>query len=148
VAGSREVVYYLQHGAAPFMFSAALCRAGVGAARAALRVLAAEPERLVRLRGNAARLRGGLRGLGYDVGGSESCVVPVVLGDEERTLALARGLFDRGVLVSAVIHPAVARGQARLRLCATAAWTDADLDEALGAFAALRRPARLRVAGV
>jgi 8-amino-7-oxononanoate synthase len=147
VAGSRELVYYLQHGAAPFMFSAALCPAAVGAARASLRVLAEEPERLDALRRNAARLREGLRGLGYDVGGSESCVVPVVLGDEERTLAVARGLFDRGVLVSAVIHPAVAHGQARLRLCATAAWTAADVEEALDAFAAVRPPARLRVAG-
>lgn len=147
VAGSRELIYYLQHGAAPFMFSAALCPAAAGTARASLRVLRAEPERLAALRRNAALLRDGLRALGYDVGGSESAVVPVILGDEERTLEVARELFDRGVLVSAVIHPAVARGQARLRLCATAAWTPDDVEEALAAFAALRRPARCVAGG-
>jgi 8-amino-7-oxononanoate synthase len=138
VAGRRDSMIYLQHGAAPFMFSAALCPAAAAAARAALRVVAAEPERRTAMRRNALRLRDGLRGLGYDTGASQSPIVPVVLGADDAAFRLARDLFARGIIATAVIPPAVPRRAARLRLCATAAHTAADIDEALEAFRALR----------
>ncbi|HYY55729.1 MAG TPA: pyridoxal phosphate-dependent aminotransferase family protein [Pyrinomonadaceae bacterium] len=138
VAGSKELVMYLQHAAAPFMFSAALCPAATAAALEALRVLKAEPERLDKLRHNAEKLRRGLDGLGFDTGTSSTCIVPVVLGDEEAAYDIARRLYDLGIFVSAVVHPAVARGAAILRLCATAAQTSQDLDEVLEAFRMVR----------
>jgi glycine C-acetyltransferase len=139
LAGGRELMIYLQHGAAPFMFSAALCPAATAAAREALRVLAAEPERLTRLRRNADRLRCGLADLGYDTGRSETPIIPVIQGDNVAAFRLARSLLDLGIMASAVIPPAVPRSEARLRLCATAAQTPADLDQALDAFARLAR---------
>jgi 8-amino-7-oxononanoate synthase len=145
LAGSRELIIYLQHGAAPFMFSAALCPAAAAAAREALRVLAAEPDRLTRLHRNADRLRDGLRDLGYDTGASQTPIIPVVLGANEAAFGLARSLFGLGILAAAVIPPAVPRGAARLRLCATAAHSPADLEAALEAFARLR-PRRAAVA--
>ncbi len=150
LAGGRELMIYLQHGAAPFMFSAALCPAAAAAAREALRVLAAEPERLTRLRRNADHLRDGLADLGYDTGWSESPVIPVILGDNEAAFRLARSLLDLGIVASAVIPPAVPRGGSRLRLCATAAQTPGDLDLALDAFARLARarPATASSAGL
>jgi 8-amino-7-oxononanoate synthase len=138
LAGSRELVAYLQHGAAPFMFSSALCPAAAAAALAALRVLQAEPWRLVAAHRNAARLRDGLRALGEDTGGSSTCIVPVLLGGRETAFSVARVLFARGVLASAVVPPAVPQDAARLRLCATAAHSDEDLAEALAAFAQVR----------
>ena len=134
LAGGRDLIVYLQHVTAPFWFSAALCPSAVGAALAALRVARREPGRLEALRRNAGTLRAGLRARGYDTGNSTSAIVPVLLGDEVATWQLARRLFGEGVLVSAVVHPAVPRGSARLRLCATAAQSPADLDEALDAF--------------
>jgi glycine C-acetyltransferase len=138
VAGSRELIVYLQHAAAPFVFSSALCPAATAAAREALRLLRAEPERVITLRDNGDTLRCGLRTLGYDTGESESCIVPVMLGEDETAYRTARRLRSLGVLVTAVVRPAVPRGAARLRLCATAAHTAADLDEALDAFAVQR----------
>ncbi|HXY20962.1 MAG TPA: aminotransferase class I/II-fold pyridoxal phosphate-dependent enzyme [Gemmatimonadales bacterium] len=138
LAGGRALIYYLQHGAAPFMFSAALCPAAAAAAAESLRVLAAEPERLARLRDNAARLRAGLQETGYDTGASSTPIVPVMLGSDEAAFRTARRLFDLGILASAVIPPAVPHGAARLRLCATAAHARADIDDALEAFAGLR----------
>ncbi len=138
VAGTQELVMYLQHAAAPFMFSAALCPAAAAAALESLRVLKAEPERLYKLRHNAERLRSGLNELGYDTGASSTCVVPVLLHDEEATYRIARRLYELGIFVSAVVHPAVPRGAAMLRLCATAAQTAQDLDEALEAFRLVR----------
>lgn len=134
IAGRRELIVYLQHGAAPFMFSAALPPAAAGAARTALQVLAQEPWRVARAHENAGYLRDGLREMGLDPGRSETCIVPIMLGSNEAALRATRKLLDLGVMASAVIPPAVPRGRARLRLCATAAQTRHDLDEALDAF--------------
>lgn len=134
LAGRRDLIVYLQHASAPFWFSAALAPAAAGAALEALRVARREPERLEALRRNTIRLREGLRARGYDTGDSLSAIVPVMVGEEVAAWKLARRLFDEGVLASAVVHPAVKRGSARLRLCATAGQSSADLDEALDAF--------------
>jgi 8-amino-7-oxononanoate synthase len=139
LAGSRQVILYLQHGSAPFMFSAALCPAAAGAALAALDVIEREPERIGRLWENVAFLHESLRGLGYDLGSSASPVIPVIAGSDESAYRLARHLFDLGFLASAVVFPAVPPGSARLRLCATAAQDRAMLEEAAAAFAAYPR---------
>lgn len=137
VAGSRELVVYLQHAAAPFVFSSAPCPAATAAARAGLEAAFGEPARRARMQENATRLRDGLRALGYDTGDSTSAIVPVIVGTDRAAFALARGLFDRGILATPVVHPAVPAGGARLRLCATAAHRDEDVAEALDAFRAL-----------
>ena len=134
IAGRRDVILFLQHTAAPFSFSAALAPASAGAALEALRVVRREPERLDALRRNADTLRVGLRARGYDTGNSASAIVPVLVGEDVAAWRLARRLLDEGVLVSAVVHPAVRRGAARLRLCATATQSAIDLEEALEAF--------------
>ena len=134
VAGPADLITYLQHAGAPFIFSAALCPAATGAARAALRVIDAEPDRIERMRRRAARLREGLRALGRDTGTSTTAIVPVLVGGDVMAYTLARRLLDQGLLVTAVVHPAVARGAARLRLCATAGHSEQDIDDALDAF--------------
>jgi len=138
LAGSRALVIYLQHVTAPFWFSAALCPAAVGAALEALRVLQREPARLGRLRRNAALLRDGLRSRGYDTGASAGPIIPVIVGTNDAAWRLAWRLFDRGVIAPAVVYPAVPLDTARLRLCATAAQSQAHLDEALAAFEGAR----------
>jgi len=137
LAGSARLMRYLQHGAAPFMFSAAATPGAAAAALEAIAVLEREPERVARARAAAGTLREGLRAQGWDTGASESPVIPVVLGGDEAAFRLSRDLMELGVLASAVIHPAVPRGQARLRLCATAAQSRRDLDDALAAFGRL-----------
>jgi len=138
-AGSKALVIYLQHAAAPFWFSAALCPAAVGAAREALHVLEREPERLALLERNATLLREGLRDRGYDVGTSAGPIIPVIVGTNEEAWRLARRLFDLGIMAPAVVHPAVPVDSARLRLCATAAQSEEDVCEALVAFERVRR---------
>jgi hypothetical protein len=74
-----------------------------------------------RLRDNAETLRDGVLARGLDAGASTSPVVPLILGDEWRAYQWSRRMLEDGVFVSAVVFPAVGRGMARLRLCATAA---------------------------
>jgi glycine C-acetyltransferase len=135
---SQELSIYLQHAAAPFIFSAALCPPAAAAVRATLAILRQEPERVARLRANADFLRNGLRDLGYDLGASATPIVPVILHDEATAAFFAGHLRDRGVFVTPVMFPAVPQGAARLRLCATAAHTTEDLQFALDAFRELR----------
>ena len=138
IACSQELAIYLQHAAAPFIFSAALCPAAVGAIRESLAILAREPERMAKLQCNARFLREGLRELGYDVGNSQTAVIPVMLGDDARTAFFAGRMRELGIMVTPVLFPAVPQGQARLRLCVTAAHSASDLEFALDVFKRLR----------
>jgi glycine C-acetyltransferase len=104
-------------------------------------ILSKEPERVARTCRNAELLRNGLKSLGYDVGLSETAIVPVILGDERPTAMLARRLRDFCILTTPVVFPAVPLGSARLRLCATAAQTPAQIEFALDAFAHIRNAA-------
>jgi glycine C-acetyltransferase len=139
VATSQEISVYLQHVAAPFIFSAALCPPAVGAVRETLAILKREPERVARLKQNACFLRNGLRELGYSVGASETPVIPVIFGDEAPAALFAGRLRDLGIVVTPVLFPAVPQGAARLRICVTAAHTTEDLELALDAFRRLRK---------
>lgn len=121
VAGSMGLKIYVQHGSAPYIFSAALTPGNAAAALAAIRLLREDGSIMERLRSNAARLRAGVEARGLDTGACDSPVVPLLLGDEWRAYRWARRMLDEGVFVSAVVYPAVSPGMARLRLCATAA---------------------------
>ena len=137
-AVSQELAIYMQHSAAPFIFSAALCPAAVGAIRESLAILKSGPERVGRLKHSADFLREGLRHLGYNVGASETPIIPVILGDEATTTLFAGRLRELGVLATPVLFPAVPQGASRLRLCVTAAHASHDLEFALDAFRRLQ----------
>jgi glycine C-acetyltransferase len=138
IAGAAADLLYLQHEAAPYVFSSALCPAAAASALAALGVIRTEPERIAAARRNAASLRQGLNGLGFDTGASASPVIPVIFGDDRTTWRVARQLLDAGIWATAVVAPAVPRGAARLRLCATAGHSPDDIEEVLRAFADCR----------
>lgn len=122
VAGSQALKIYLQHGSAPYIFSAAVTPANAAAILETLKILEEEPEHMERLRENTRILKEGLNRLGFDTGRSTTPVVPLMLGDEWRAYRWAQTLLvDHGIFTSAVTFPAVSPGQARLRLCATAA---------------------------
>ncbi|HWF08080.1 MAG TPA: aminotransferase class I/II-fold pyridoxal phosphate-dependent enzyme [Bryobacteraceae bacterium] len=138
VAVSRELAIFLQHSAAPFIFSAALAPPAVAAVRTALAILKDEPERVERIKRNADFLRDGLRALGFDTGYSETAIIPVILHDEAAAALMAGRLREMGICVTPILFPAVPMGSARLRLCVTAAHTIEDLELALDAFRQVR----------
>jgi 8-amino-7-oxononanoate synthase len=138
VAGSRLLVDLLVNRARSFIFTTGLAPASVAAAGAAIDVIAAEPERRRTLARNAAYLRDGLRAQGFEVGG-DTHVVPVVLGENDRTVAFSAALRRHGVLVHAIRPPTVPAGTARLRVTPIATHTREHLDRTLAAFAAAAR---------
>jgi 8-amino-7-oxononanoate synthase len=138
VAGPQALVDVLVNRARPFVYTTGLAPASVGAADAALDLVAAEPERRARVLAHAARLRDGCRALGLAVGG-DTHVVPLLVGDNARALALAEALLARGVLAQAIRPPTVPAGTARLRLTPMATHTGPQLERALAAVAEAAR---------
>ena len=121
IAGSEPLKIYIQHGSAPYIFSAAMTPANAAASLEAIRIAQDEPEHMEHLRANTRLLQEGLHARGFETGRSTTPIVPLLLGDEWRAYRWARRMLDQGVFASAVVYPAVSPGQARLRLCATAA---------------------------
>ena len=81
----------------------------------------------------------GLRSLGFDIGGSETPIIPVVIGEMEDTFVMWKSLFDAGVFTNPVMPPAVPESQCRLRISMMATHTDDHVDAVLEAFATIGR---------
>jgi glycine C-acetyltransferase len=144
VAADCAVADYLYQRARPFMFSTGHLPPAIAAGLlAALDLLDAQPERLIRMWDNATYFRDGLRRLGYDTGGSATPIIPVIVGEAPDAMALGRALREAGVYVQAFAYPVVPQGKARVRCIVSAAHTHDDLDEALRVFEAAGRALRL-----
>jgi 8-amino-7-oxononanoate synthase len=139
VAGPEDVIHYLKHHSRALIFSASMPPASVAGTLAALEVIEAEPERRERLWHNTRRMQEGLRSLGYDIGKSETPIVPVNVGDLQRMLVFWKTLFDNGVFTNPVTPPAVPENSCRLRISLMATHTDEQVDFVLDAFAAVGR---------
>ncbi len=133
-AAHEELVDYLRHFSRPFIFSAALPPAQAATAIAAFDVIEDEPWRVQRLHAIQDAYAEGLRSQGWDTMLGSTCVVPVFVGDETKTMDLTAMLFDRGVFVCPIVHPAVPKGTERLRTCLMATHTDEDIAQVLAAF--------------
>lgn len=141
VAGPAWVVEYLIQRARPFVFSTAAPPALADALDAALTIVAEEPERRERLRARSQYLRARLAAAGIDTGDSRSQIVPVLLGENDRAVAVARVVQDEGFDVRAIRPPSVPVGTARLRVSVNAALSEATLDRFVDALAAAMREA-------
>jgi 8-amino-7-oxononanoate synthase len=128
IAGSRRLIDYLKRRAPGFVFSVGMPPPVAAAALAALEVVAAEPERVARLRQRATLFLRLVRDAGFDTGGSiGSGIVPVMTGSSIRAGRLADALFKRGINVQPILYPAVPERAARLRFFVTAAHDEAQL---------------------
>ena len=135
LAGDAALIDYQRHMSRPFIFSAALPPASTAAALEAFNVIEDEPWRVKDLHRIQEFYTDGLKAQGWDTMDSTTCVVPVLVGDEGKTMDLTRMLFDRGVFVCPIVHPAVPRGSDRLRTCLMSTHTEEDISQVLDAFA-------------
>ncbi|MDX2120983.1 MAG: pyridoxal phosphate-dependent aminotransferase family protein [Gemmatimonadota bacterium] len=135
VAGSENVIHFLKHHCRPLIFTASLPPANTAGVLAALEVLKTEPERRTALWANTHRLINGMRGLGYDIGETETPIIPVQIGPMETTFVFWRKLFDAGVFTNPVMPPAVPPSQCRLRTSVMATHSFEQIDFCLEQFA-------------
>ncbi|MGD0003570.1 MAG: aminotransferase class I/II-fold pyridoxal phosphate-dependent enzyme [Anaerolineaceae bacterium] len=134
IAGDEYVVHYVKHNARALIFSASIPPANAAAALAALLVMREEPERVARLTHIAEYMRKEYRQLGFDIGRSQTPVIPIKIGDDQKTLLTWRLLFDAGVFVNPVLSPAVPAGGQLLRTSYMATHTDDQLSRVLEIF--------------
>ena len=143
VAGTRALVDFLYHRARPFLFSTSHPPAVAAACIAALDVLESEPQLMERLWTNTRLFKAGLQELGFNTGGSESPITPVIVGDGGLAMRLSDRLFQEGVFAQGIAFPTVARDRARVRTIVTATHTPQELQFALDAFARVGRELRI-----
>jgi 7-keto-8-aminopelargonate synthetase-like enzyme len=128
VAGSAKLRELLVNTARSFIFSCALAPAQVEAARVALRLIDDEPWRRERLAANSERLRHRLATAGISTAPSTTHIVPVVLGDNARTMSVCEALLEQGYYAQGIRHPSVPRGTARLRVTPMATHAEDEID--------------------
>ena len=131
IAGDEDIVHYIKHHARALIFSASMPPSNAAAVLAALQVMREEPERIARVNANAAYMRQELRSLGFNIGASETPVVPIIIGDDMRTIFTWKAMFDAGVFVNPILAPAVPEGRQLLRTSYMATHTDEQLHRVL-----------------
>lgn len=134
IAGANALITYLKAFAPGMVYSVGMPVPVAEAARTALLLLRAEPERVARLQANSARFCGLARAAGLDLGPSWGVgIVPVMVGDTIRTVALAQRLLARGINAFPVLPPGVPERSARLRFFISAAHEAGQIEAAVAA---------------
>jgi len=134
IAGKKVVVDYLRQKARPFLFSSAVTPADTAACLAAVDLLEESSELVEKLWANTDYFKKGMVQLGFDIGRSQTPIVPVMLGEAPLAKEFSRRLFENGVFAMSIGFPTVPRGQARIRVMNTAAHSRQDLEIGLAAF--------------
>ena len=134
LTGPPEVLEVIRMRAHSYIFSSSLPPEQACGIMAALRIIQNEPERRVNLWRNVHYLRSGLEEMGFDIMSSETQIIPVFIGDEDKGQRMSRLLFKKGVIAPVAGWPAVSPGKTRIRCTAMATHTKSQLDHALEAF--------------
>lgn len=133
-AGRKEIIELLRQRSRPYLFSNSLSPAVAGAALKALEIVKREPERRKHIAMLAARFRKGLEDAGFTLKPGEHPIIPVMIGDAGKAVAMAESLLEYGVYAIGFSFPVVPRGEARIRTQLSAAHTVEDIDFAIEAF--------------
>jgi 8-amino-7-oxononanoate synthase len=131
VAGKADLIDYIRHNARALIFSASMPPANVATVIAALTELENDPGMVTRLWDNAEYMRVNLRRLGFDIGYSNTPIIPIIIRDDLRTVLAWRALIDEGVYTNPVVPPGVPPSASLLRTSYTATHTRDHLDRAL-----------------
>jgi len=147
VAGSHELIDTLVNRARAFIFTTGLSPMCVAAAQAALSILQENTAPRARVQKLSSQLRDGLRRLGFDILGSESQIVPVLLGEAEEALRCANRLLEAGIFAPAIRPPTVHAHHCRIRFSITADHIEEDIDHLLKMLNTFPSPLRGRGSG-
>jgi 8-amino-7-oxononanoate synthase len=134
IAGDENIIHYIKHNARSLIFSASISGPNAAAALAALNIMRREPDRIQRVNQIAERMRREYTSLGFDIGTSETPVIPIIIGEDTLTLQTWKLLFENGVFVNPVLSPAVPSGRQLLRTSYMATHTEDQLDAVLEIF--------------
>lgn len=134
IAGNSELITYLKHAVRPFIFSGALPPPSAAAAKAAFEIIEAEPDRVKKLHRNADYFIKGLQRRGFSTMKTQTPIVPIVIGDEDKTFSMTKYAMEQGIYAVPVIAPAVPAGTDRIRATVTAGHKLEEIDKAMNIF--------------
>jgi 8-amino-7-oxononanoate synthase len=145
VCCEKRMARYLLNAARPFVFSTAPPPPAVAGALAALELLQEQPRRVEKLQANAEVLRIALEQEGFDVGGSATQIVPLIVGDAGLAMRVCEAALERGVFAQAIRPPTVPAGTSRLRLAVMASHRKGELRDAAQTLGQAARAAGMRL---
>ena len=131
IAGPTEAIDFIKHNARALIFSASMPPSAVATVLAAVDIMEKEPQHRERLWRNVRKMQAAYRDLGFNIGRTESPVVPIIIGDFEKTLIFWKELFEAGVFVNPIVSPAVPPDMCLLRTSYMATHTDDELDRVI-----------------
>ncbi len=131
IAADKIVIEYLKHHARSLIFSASISPAAAASALAALNVLKDEPQRIEKLWNNTHYALDSLAKAGFDIGLTESPIIPIFVRDNEKTFLMAKMLMDEGIFVNPVVSPAVNSDCSMIRFSLMATHTFKQIDYAV-----------------
>jgi len=134
VAGKKKIISYIKHFARALIFSASITPASVATVLATLNIFETEPERRKRLWQITKKMNSAFQAMGYDTGLTETPIIPIYIGDDEKAFMLWKLLREEGIFTNPVIYPAVPKCQALIRTSYSATHTDEELDIVLEGF--------------
>ncbi len=143
IGADAATIDYLKHHSRALIFSASMSPANAAAVLAALQIMEQEPERIAQLWRNTRRMKQGLRELGFNLGDSQTPILPVYCGGLMRAFQMCKRLQEEGVFVNPVVSPAVAPGQELIRISLMATHTDQQVDFALDKLGKVGKELRL-----
>ncbi|MBI5252026.1 MAG: pyridoxal phosphate-dependent aminotransferase family protein [Desulfomonile tiedjei] len=129
IAGDERVISFIKHHSRALIFSASMPPSAIATVQAALEVIETEPEIRQNLWRNTVFFREQLLAAGFNTGPTETPIVPVIVGDDFRTLVLWKRLFEEGLFTNCVLAPGVPEGSQRIRMCLMATHTMEDLEK-------------------
>ena len=131
VSGDVDTINFLKHNARSLLFSAGIPPASAAVALKALQIIKEEPERREKLWENTDYARHWLLHYGFDIGKSQTPIIPIFMGDDQNTFTIATMLMSEGVYVNPIIHPAVGKEEAMLRFSLMSTHTKEQIDTAI-----------------
>lgn len=134
IAGDADVIHYIKHFARSLIFSASPPPASIAAVSAAIDIIDSEPERIERLWKNTHKMLKGFKELGFQIGPSETPIIPIIVGEDEIAFKFVMMLQEEGVFANVAVSPAVPPGKALIRTSYMATHTEEQLDFVLEAF--------------
>jgi len=129
VAGSKELIHYLEFAARSYLFSTGPFVASCAAALASIKIIREDTARRQRLWNNIRAFRSMAIVTGFDMGRAETAIIPIILANHNKVLEVTRVMGNNGVLVNGIPYPVVSRKQTRIRMTITSEMTTAHIHQ-------------------
>ncbi|NOR88362.1 MAG: aminotransferase class I/II-fold pyridoxal phosphate-dependent enzyme, partial [Bacteroidales bacterium] len=131
IASDKDTINFVKHHARSLIFSAGIPPASAATAIKALEIIADEPHRIEKLWENTKYAKKCLAAADFEIGNSETPIIPIFVGESVKTYAFASTLIENGVYVNPVVHPAVESGKSILRFSLMATHTNDQINQAV-----------------